>query len=253
MTLVSDIINSAYRESNTIPLGRPATVLQTTEALQLYNGILSTVFGGDAGELLVDWPLGNFDRETPGYNLPYTNDTLINPQSNSRLIAVNLTPLTVYLTSQPQDGALYGIADPFGRLATVPITLDANGRIIEGNPTLLLNVNGAFREWMYRADLGAWTKVNSVLTTDDNPFPSKYDNMFIILLAMRINPRYGRTLDQQSVMILKQNKREFIARYLQSLPLQPDDSISWPFMSRQSYNTQQTFSSQQSFNLGYRR
>jgi hypothetical protein len=50
--------------------------------------------------------------------------------------------------------------------------------------------------------------------------------------------------------MLKQNRREFVARYLQSQPLEIDDSISWPFMSRQGYDTQRAFSSQRGFNRG---
>jgi hypothetical protein len=38
-----------------------------------------------------------------------------------------------------------GIADPFGRLAAFPVTLDANGRTIEAGATKVLNVNGSSR------------------------------------------------------------------------------------------------------------
>lgn len=143
-----------------------------------------------------------------------------------------------------------GVADPYSRLATVPLTIDGNGRPIEGAASVLLNVNGTFREWFYRADLAAWVKLSSLDVDDDNPFPAAYDTMFIISLAMRLNPRYGRTLDEQSQLVFRQNRREFIARYLQSRPLEIDNSISWPFMSRQGWDTQRAFSSQRGFNRG---
>lgn len=252
MTLISSIITDAYRESNMLSLSEIATANQVTEALRLYNALIAAIYGGDAGERLEDWPLGNFDRDPNGcdYLLPYTDERLHHPRINHRLIAVNTVAMTVWLTTRPQDGSRMGIVDPYSRLATVPITIDGNGRPIEGAATVLLNINATSREWFYRADLGAWVKLSSLLATDENPFPAAYDMMFVILLAMRLNPRYGRTLDEQSVAMLKQNKREFVARYLQSQPLQIDDSISWPFMSRQGYDTQRAFSSQQGFNRG---
>lgn len=252
MTLVSSIITDAFRESNMLPLGKDPTTAQSTEALRLYNALLAAIYGGAAGERLVDWPLGNFDRDPAGceYQLPYSDDRLHRPGINHRLIAVNVLAMTVWLSASPQDGSRMGIVDPYARLAAVPITLDGNGRPIEGVASIVLNVNSTSREWIYRADIGAWLKISGLLATDENPFPPAFDTMFQILLAMRLNPRYGRTLDDQSALMLKQNRREFTARYLQSQPLEIDDSLSWPFMSRQGFDTQRAFSSRRGFERG---
>lgn len=251
MTLISSIIADAYRESNMIPLGASPSANQSTEALRLYNALLSAIFGGQAGERLEEWPLGNLDRDDPDNNkLCLTTDQLQHPRVNRRLIATNTAAMTVYL-AKPQDGARMGIVDPFNNLAAAPLTLDGNGFPIEGTPTLLLNVNGTAREWFFRGDLASWVKLSSVLATDENPFPANFDMMFICLLAMRLNPRYGRTLDPQSAEMLKHNRREFVARYIQSEPLAIDTDLSWPFMSRQGYDTRGGgFSSQDGFNRG---
>lgn len=252
MTLISSIITDAYRESNMLSLGQMQSVNQATEALRLYNQVIEAIYGGDAGERLQDWPLGNYDRDPNGcdYQLPYTDHRLHHPPINYRIIAVNTEAMELWLTVRPQDGARMGIADPYSRLSTVPVTIHGNGRPIEDAENVLLNVDGTFREWFYRADSAAWVKLTGLLASDENPFPAKFDIMFTILLAMRLNPRYGRTLDPQSIEALKQNRREFVARYLQSRPLEIDDSISWPFMSRQGYDTQRAFSSQRGFNRG---
>lgn len=252
MTLISSIITDAYRESNILPLVKAPSAPQITEALRLLNGLFSSIYGDEAGESLQDWPLGNFGRESPVYNLENTEYDINRPTINRRLIAVNEEAKTVYLTLYPQDGSRMGIADPFGRLAAFPVTLDANGRTIEGSSNLLLNTNGTFAEWFYRADLGQWVRLTSKTTTDEMPFPADFDNFFIILLAMRINPRYGRTLDEQSLAIFRSEKRKFVARYLQSMPLEILDDISWPFMSAQSYDQQREFSSNRAFNRGSR-
>lgn len=251
MTLISSLIGDAFREANILPLGKAPTDNQATEALRLFNALLNAIYSNDAGEDLADWPLGTFGAESPNYALPYTDYAITHPDLNQRLIATNTVAKTIYLTPYPQDGARMGIADPFGRLAAFPVTLDANGRTIVGAATLVLNTNGLFREWFYRADLGQWVQLSQKLATDQNPFPADFDNFFITLLALRLNPRYGRMMDDQSMAIFKASRRQFIARYLQSRPLEIDDSVSWPFMSTQGYAQQREFSSNRAFNRGW--
>jgi hypothetical protein len=250
VTLISSIISDAYREANILPLGRVPNANQVAEALRLYNALLNAIYGDDAGETLADWPLGTFGREA-GYTLPYTDDVVKHPNINRRLIATATEAKTIYLTACPQDGSRMGIADPFGRLAAFPVTLDANGRTIAGAATLVLNTNGLFREWFYRADLGQWVQLTQKLETDENPFPVDFDNFFITLLSLRLNPRYGRTMDDQSTLIFKSERSKFVARYLQSQPLEINDDVSWPFMSSQSYDQQRVFSSNRAFNRGW--
>jgi hypothetical protein len=144
-----------------------------------------------------------------------------------------------------------GIADPFGRLAAFPVTLDANGRTIEGAATKVLNVNGLVPGMVLSRRPWAMGEAHVASATDQNPFPDDFDNFFITLLALRLNPRYGRKMDDQSTMIFKSEKQKFVARYLQSQPLEMDDSISWPFMSTQSYDQQREFSSNRAFNRGW--
>lgn len=251
MTLISSIITDAYREGNILPLRKAPDVTQVAEALRLFQQNINSIYGGDAGEPLDDWPLGTFGVNEPGVVDDRTPDLIQRPAINQRLLATNLAAMTVYLTPYPQDGARMAIADPFGQLAAFPVTLDANGRDIEGSPTKVLNVNGTFQEWFYRADKGDWVKISSLVDTDQNPFPDAFDIFFICGLAMRLNPRYGRAMDPQTATAFKANRRQFIARYLQSRPLEIDDSLSWPFMSTQGYDQQRAFSSNRAFNRGW--
>ena len=251
MTLISSIISDAFRESNIIPLGKVPNDNQLTEALRLYQQNIRALYGDNAGENLTDWPLGSINADEPGYTDPRTPYAIQRPTINRRLLATNADPITVYLTTYPQDGSRIAVADPFRRLAASPVTLDANGRTIEGNPTLLLDVDGTFQEWFYRADKGDWVKLTSLAADNENPFPDDFDIFFICGLAMRLNPRYGREMDPQTATVYKSSRSQFIARYLQSQPLEIDDSISWPFMSTQGYDQQREFSSNQAFNRGW--
>lgn len=250
MTLISSIITDAFREANIIPLSASPTTEQTTEALRLLNAGFSAVYGGQAGEALSDWPLGNYGRENSAYDLPLTVIQIQHPPINRRLIAVNEAAITVYLPVHPQDGARVAIIDPYGRLTTYPVTLDGNGRTIAGSPTITLNTNGLSREWFYRADLGQWVQLTSKLSTDEMPFPADFDTYWTISLAMRLNPRYGRTMDEQSALVYRTESQKFVARYLQSLPLAAREDLNYPFMSTQSYKWNSNFSSTQAFNNG---
>lgn len=251
MTLISSLITDAFREGNILPLGRDPNANQLAEALRLYNQNVLSIYGNDAGENLADWTLGTYGVDQPGITDPRTPYMIQRPSINRRLIATATTALTVYLTPWPQDGSRMGIIDPFSRLAGFPVTLDANGRTIEGAATKVLNVNGMAQEWFYRADKGDWVKLTSLLSTDENPFPEEFDIFFYVGLAMRLNPRYGREMDPQTATVFKQQRNSFMARYLQAQPLEIDDSISWPFMSTQGYDQQRAFSSNSAFNRGW--
>ena len=250
MTVLSEIITDAYREGNIIPLGKTPNAAQSAEALKKLNQIFGLVYGDEAGEQFVDWPLGNFAQSNPVFPIP--NDYYRNrPPLNHRIVCTNTEAMTVYLPPFPQDGSRMAVVDPFSRLATVPVTLDGNGRTIEGATSLTLNVDGTNKEWFYRADLGGWTLiVRPLADTAEMPFPSEFDTFFTLLLALRINPAFGRSMDEQSAAIFKAEKSKFVNRYLQAMPLLVDDSISWPFMSTQSYNQPSVFSSQEAFNRG---
>lgn len=252
MTLISSIILDAYRESNIIPINVVPNDNQNTEALRLYNAILSGLFGTDVGEILRDWPLGNLGRDPEdqcdviGPNSAW----IMRPPINTRLVAVNTSPISIDLTVRPQDGSRYGIIDPFGQLATNPVTLNGNGRTIDGAPTFVADENGFSNEWLYRADMGSWISIANKALTDQNPFPQKFDEMFIILLAIRLNPRYGRDLTDLSKSILTANRTAFIAQYINSQPLERDDSIAYPFMSRMGWWWGREFGSTTGFGRG---
>lgn len=252
MTVVSSIITDAFREGNILPLGKAPTSAQSTEALRLLNAILRAIYGDEAGENLEDWPLGTYGQTDPQLTETITDYFRSRPTLNSRLLALNEAAFTVYMPPFPQDGSRMGIADPYSRLAAYPVILDGNGRPIEGAATLTLNTNGLFQEWLYRADLGQWVKIQASADTDEMPFPDDFDNFFMTTLAMRINPRYGRQMDPQSQSVYASERKKFIARYLQALPLKIRDDISWPYMSKQSYDQQSAFgvTTTQGFDVG---
>lgn len=234
MTLVSSILLDAYRESNLIAVDTSTlTSARETEALRRFTSLIASIIGWEAGENLKQWPVG-----TAGYVNPADDqraDVWRYPPVNSTLVLNLAVADTIYLPVNPSDGARIAVQDIGGNLATYNLTLNGNGRLVEAARTLVLSTNSLNRTWFYRADLGDWRRVTTLAATDDMPFPIEFDDMFIILLAMRLNPRYGRKMDAQTISYLKRMQAMFTARYAQSENLSLPADIAVGHMSMQGY------------------
>jgi len=225
MTTVASIITSAFRESNILPLGVAPTTAQSAEAFNLLSTVVSSALGNSAGENLNPFPLGQNNIENPsGY--PWWSNEIpggVFLPTNMRVMC-NLTAAgTINLHPKPHDGARMGIVDVSGNFATNPLTVNGNGRNIEGASTQTYSTNGQVRQWVYREDLGNWVVVDPLSAVGDMPWPSEFDDLFIILLAMRLNPRYGTTMAQETMEMLRATRSRFSARYSQSTTQMPSE------------------------------
>lgn len=216
--LVSDLIKSAYRETNLIALGVAPTTNQAAEALPLFNSIVASTMGFEAGDELVDLSYGgDYDRST--YTSPWV-------PHNTRLVLNLDSATTLQLDPEPYEGQRLAFVDVGNNLATYPLTLDGNGRSIEGAATLVLNTSGSNRQWIYRADTGSWTKIQPLVAADTVPFPIEFDDYFMTMLAMRLNSRYGQALSAESLNALRRTKTILRARYRrQALDLPTDPGL----------------------------
>jgi hypothetical protein len=103
VTLASDIITAAYRESNLIPLVATPSTAQQTEALNRLNPLILSTVGSEAGSELSDLPIGGeFDRSDLVSNGVPRNARLIVNLSGAR--SINLDPC-------PYEGQRVAIAD----------------------------------------------------------------------------------------------------------------------------------------------
>lgn len=233
MTQCADILESAFYEAGLTTELQSATPTQTTKAMDTMTSIIKFLYGASAGEYLNAWPLGNVGR-APQYQYLPPLQVIQRVPLNAQLVATNENAITVDLPMGPSDGARFSIIDPFNNLVAAPVTVNGNGRTINGAPTITFNVNGYSAIFFYRDDLANWVRVTPLLITDEMPFPEEYDQMFIIMMAMRLNPVYGRNLSSTQTMFLKEFRQQFTARYVQAMPLQINPDISYATL--QSYD-----------------
>jgi len=223
LTLVSEIIQRAYRVSNIIPLGASPSTAQSTEALNLLNPLVLSTVGNEAGDDLIDVTVGgNYDQSS--IFDPWLPD-------NTRLL-LNLTEaLTISLDPYPEDGQRFAVVDVDGNLGTYNVILDGNGRQVEGSATLTLSTNSLARQWMYRADTGNWVRIAALSTSDDMPFPTDFDDYFIVTLAMMLNPSYGQSLSPEAIKRMARSRSQLIARYSQIKEV--DSDVDWRMIPSQ--------------------
>lgn len=227
MTLVSSIILDALRETNIIPIGQDPTDEQNTEGLRRLQNIVSSVLGNEAGENLSPLPLGQNEIVSPG-GYPWYSNSLpgnVYVPTNMRVMCNLTADGYLNFAPNPDDGARMGVVDVSQNFGTFNLTLIGNGRSIEGDDAITLDTSAVSQEWFYRADTGNWARVTNLTLTSEMPFPPEFDDFFIIMLAARINPRYGQNLDPASMEMLGRAKKQFSARYKQIKPMPSEDAL----------------------------
>lgn len=238
--LASECIFQAMRESNLISINATPTDNQNSEGLDRLNAVLASVPGYEVGEKLAQWLIGLMGIDGPlyiqnilGWQAPLWKYPLV----NSRLVLNQAIAETIYFPLAISDGARMASIRVNGDCVTFPVTLSGNGYTIEGQDHIVLNLNDETvnREWMFRADLGDWVKLSPIDLSDPLPFPAFADDYFVIRLAMRLNPRYGRTLDPQSANALARGENQLQAFYSQRITTPADPATL--ALSTQVYNT----------------
>ncbi len=214
MTLVGDIITAAYRESNLIPVVATPTSWQQAEALGRLNTTVSSTVGFEVGKELKDITVGGqFDQSSLLTSwIP----------ENVRLVLNLSSSLTLNLDPRPYEGQRFAIVDVLNNLSTASLTLNGNGRTLELDTSEVFDSDGFYGQWLYRADIANWTRISDLAIDDDLPFPSEFDDYFIVSLALRINPRFAQSLSQESAMALQRQREQIRARYRR--PRRPQDT-----------------------------
>lgn len=225
MTQVLDIITRSYRESNLFGISGSPTALQISEGLARLQTLIASTYGWDVGEDVTDLHVGYVGQVEPDYDI--TQRMWTRPETNTRLVLNHDGPETIYFPRLPRHGSRMSVVDVYDALALYNITLDANGNTIEDVLQVVLSTNGLNRTWIYDASASNWQIMPTVTSeTDEMPFPIEFDDYFIIKLASRLNPAYGRSLSQESIMRLQDQQGQIEARYKQTRSKPVADSLA---------------------------
>jgi len=251
MTLISQIITEGYRESNNIAVGDTPNVAEQAEGLNLLNRIVSAMTGTDAGDLFTNFFVGNNNVNTvtkvnPDFFAPgYT------PPVNTRIVFNNQQKQTVYMNPSPQDGERFAVSDASNNFSIYSVTLIGNGATIEGASSKILSISGTDFEYFYNAYSANWARVSPLTLTSIFPFPNDFEDLFIIGLAIRLNPRNGTSLDPQSAATYADLKKKFKARYsIKRVPVGSEFGLT-QLPSNKLYNRGTFYNYPDRFNLGY--
>lgn len=228
--LAEDAVRKAYREAAIKAIGEPISVEEMEEGLDRLNGFLDSLFGAEIGELLTDVqvpivqrtadnPQANFNQPFPenlsSYDQPISafeqnqvDQYVLAP--NSRVLNRITTPTTVFFPQYPGDGARIAVVDTG---ATATLTLDGNGRRIDGFNTITSNASATY---FYRADLGQWQELAPLTLTDPVPLPREFDRLLVCGTAIaltgldQINPTTGTMFTYER--LLKRCRERYFQR-----------------------------------------
>lgn len=219
MTQVSEIIRQALRETNTVAITQDSNPTETAEGLARLQALVLSTLGNEVGYIMEDWNILSATTITKPSGVPLTTAQAgawtVPP--NARLVCGLGAALTVTLDPLPQDGQRFSAIDAKNTFDTFNLTINPNGRKIEGAvANKVISTEGDATQWLYRADLADWKVIAPLATDDEFPFPTDFDDYFIIMLAMRLSPRYGKELPKESGARLEMQRQQFIARYSQT-------------------------------------
>lgn len=223
MATLSDLIRDALRENNIIARNATPTDLQFAEGLLVFQQMIDGWYGMLVGEFMEDWPVPPIQTAPSFARYPLlpaddqrTTDQQPYPPSNVRLLTASTAPNTIYFQWQPAPGAGVALVNIKQDFVACPLTLDGNGRLINGAPTLVINtVQTTPRRWFFREDIANWLEITDLALTSLSPFAPDLDDFMKIALAVRLGPRYGVAIDTVTGGVFKTGINTMMARYKQ--------------------------------------
>ena len=215
MANLRQIITSAYRESGIIQKGSLPDADQMQEGLDKLLMIIENVYGEEVGTNFQDINYGDGgvsnSFSTASNREVFVTNTYARP--SYRLLVNAETAKEVFLDPVPYDGARLSVVDVRGNFSTAPLTINADTRKIEGAQSIVLDEDGFNGSWFYRGDLAEWVRVSPLDLDSNSPFPSQFDDYFVIKLATRLHPRYLVQTASETMMHFNELKKKFMARY----------------------------------------
>lgn len=200
--LASQIVERAYREAAIKAIGEPLSAGEYQEGLDRLNGFIMSLFGGEIGQVLKDWPVPdpNPARAANHIHLPYPlnldsgqqpgapvvsplSESVFHPPANSRVLWAGTSAGVLNMPLSPVDGTRMAFVSVG---ATAALTISGNGRMVNGSPSVPFNPGDPPRLFFYRADLADWVPVAVLGLSDPHPLPPEFDELLVAGTAIRL-------------------------------------------------------------------
>lgn len=121
---------------------------------------------------------------------------------------------TIASTTTDPHGTWTGTTLSGGVVGAI-LTLDGNGRLIDGAPQQQFETPVPVQQWIYRADLATWLTASNMALLDQMPFPQEFDDFFICAGSRRLAPRYNKITSAETLATAQLTLMRFQARYRQ--------------------------------------
>ena len=211
MSTVRTLIVQALEEIGVARNDRTFRARDGDVALERLNTIVAGIFGQGVGENLKDQAITSAET------------VLANTRA---VVSTHSAAFTITLPEEPDNGARFQLVDSAAGFAARPVTVNPNGRLIEGaTASIAASTNGYNRTWFYRADLADWKRISALVLTDEFPFPLEYDDAFAIQLALRLAPRFGKSISQESVAASQRALSGLRAKFRQRVVTRADTAV----------------------------
>lgn len=228
MATGTEIVQRAYREGNLIAAGTTLTTDQLNEGIVELNTFIDTLYGFELGEFLFDWPFPPRNDAPTNSRFPlFPRDESLSPRqwpyppSNVRILLQTDLPTTLTLPPEPDDGARLMFANLQATEAL--LTINANGRLFANEKTATrLPSQLAGQRYLYRADLGSWTLIETATSDAQVPFPSVYDELLVLGVLDRLAPRFGKDMTASQEQRRRRMLMRLKSQYRQDTPAAVD-------------------------------
>lgn len=190
---VLDIIKAALRINGTIAAGDEPEAGDAQDSLSAYNRMVRSMFGTVIGP-----------RVSP------KGLTASTTAISGRIYSVGSQTLTITLPYDPRSGSRVGVADGNAGLATYPVTIARNGRLLEGSASnITLNGNGDARQWFFRGDTANWERERDLDLTEEPYFPDELVSRLPWMLAFMLMSEFGAEIRPDVAQMATEGRQHF--------------------------------------------
>ncbi|PIB91288.1 hypothetical protein [Caulobacter sp. FWC2] len=218
MSTCRDILTDAYREIGSYA-NEAMSAADERNGMRRFNALMDDLAGLGVGEKLRDVDLALYP-EIDAACMP----------NNLRLLA-STGGINLSFPVAPENGSRFSVVDVNGMFAASPVTISRNGRKVEGAVAdLTANTAGFNRTWMYRADLADWRRVTELSSNDEFPLARDCEDAFTVMLAMRLAPTDGASVQGETTVAFQRAQGALRARHRQVRNVYVD-----PVLTRRGY------------------